>query len=221
MRKLYFIITLLAILLNVNAIANHTSTHRNFWQHCNLFDYSNMYSTQATKVARHEAGHALMALLCHNCSVYKATINSCHNYAGCVTFSTKNLEDKIKISLAGYAAEKLFYGQASLGITNDLDKATQTAMQLTNIHSRFGQSPKRIHTNMQKSLYANKRQTKPYKKSSRIFFGKTYFLLKTLLKQTEKIIKENKELLEEIAQGLLQNKTLYGYQIAQIVNKEK
>ena len=91
-------------------------------------------------IAFHEAGHALLHYhLEHADPLHKVTIVP-HGRALGVSFSLPEndmytrgrgwLLDRITITMGGYAAEKLRYGETSTGAQNDIEQATELARRM-------------------------------------------------------------------------------------------
>ena len=100
------------------------------------------------RVARHEAGHAAVCYYCGNKPSY-VTIVARGNHGGYVQhgeedkgiFTRREILDLIRISLAGRAAERVYYGDEeglSTGASSDLANATQKARKLL---CDFGMDP--------------------------------------------------------------------------------
>lgn len=100
------------------------------------------------RVARHEAGHAAVCYYCGNKPSY-VTIVARGGHGGYVQhgeedkgiFTRKEILDLIRISLAGRAAERVYYGDEeglSTGASGDLANATQKARKLL---CDFGMDP--------------------------------------------------------------------------------
>ena len=98
-------------------------------------------------VAYHEGGHALIASILPNADpVHKVTIIS-RGHAGGYTLklpleerrlqSRKEFLDDIAVSLGGYAAEKLIFGDLTTGASNDIAVATAIARGMV---TRYGMS---------------------------------------------------------------------------------
>jgi ATP-dependent Zn protease len=87
--------------------------------------------------AYHEAGHLLIMYLCHPThDVYKASIlergDTLGRVAGVLreelhSFDVNSLKASIKVSLAGYVAEKLIYNVSTTGVSSDFSAAMRTA----------------------------------------------------------------------------------------------
>lgn len=101
--------------------------------------------------AYHEAGHALVANFLTNCDKVRKVSIVGRGMAGGYTLAMPErdvhyqtiakLKDDLAMTLGGYMAEKMIYGdnQLSTGPSSDLKKATQTA---TSMVMRFGMSDK-------------------------------------------------------------------------------
>jgi len=110
-------------------------------------DRSGIREQERTVTAWHESGHALAATLLNpENRVAKVTIIPTTNGAGgfCVNippermyWTKKELEEQIMVNLAGRCAEELRFGAdgVTTGASNDIEKATQTAMQYV---AKFG-----------------------------------------------------------------------------------
>ncbi|MBN1822681.1 MAG: AAA family ATPase [Endomicrobiales bacterium] len=96
-----------------------------------------MTPQEKEQTAYHEAGHAVALYFLHPTDdVFKATIKSRGPALGMVshhpreelhTHSREKLLADIKVSLAGYVAEKIKYGTTSTGVSSDFQKATKIA----------------------------------------------------------------------------------------------
>ena len=100
------------------------------------------------RTARHEAGHATVALFIPNCdAITKVTIEPRSfggGFALGVTHSTPNedrvhhteeqLRNEISVLLGGYCAEKIYYNNNSTGASNDIKVITDIAMKMVTIY---------------------------------------------------------------------------------------
>ncbi|MBI4377243.1 MAG: AAA family ATPase, partial [Elusimicrobia bacterium] len=97
----------------------------------------NLTDQERQKVAYHEAGHLIVIYLCHPTDdVFKASIIQRGGTLGVVhhvpreelyTLDVDTLRAHIKVSLAGYVAEKLKYGVTSNGVSSDFANAMALA----------------------------------------------------------------------------------------------
>jgi cell division protease FtsH len=111
---------------------------------------SHLLSVQEKKItAYHEAGHALVAsILPHSDPVHKISIISRGRAAGYtlkLPFADKKMQsrkvflDDIAVSLGGYLAEQIVFGDITTGASNDLQVLTALARDMV---TRYGMSEK-------------------------------------------------------------------------------
>lgn len=104
---------------------------------------SDLFLTKESKkrTAFHEAGHAIISLLYPKLGKLKAVSIIPTNKTLGLTFleptegedlSFKDLEDRIKMLLAGKACEEIFLEDSSVGSSNDLKEATRIAKNIVN-----------------------------------------------------------------------------------------
>ncbi|MCQ9618708.1 MAG: Hflb protease [Candidatus Phytoplasma pruni] len=177
---------------------------------------SKKYDEEERKmVAYHEAGHAVIGLkLKHAPKVHKVTIIPRGNAGGYnlmlpekETFfsSKKRMLANIISYLGGRAAEELMFDDISNGAYGDFKSATQIATQMV---TKLGMSDLGPMQNDNNSFMRNEIVEKEIKK-----------IIDECMEETRKIIKENKDLLDKIANTLLEQETIIKEQLEQIVNQ--
>ncbi len=169
--------------------------------------------------AYHEMGHALVAsLLPHSDPVHKVSIISRGRAAGYtlkLPFEEKKLHSKkqflddIAVSLGGYAAEKIVFGDITTGASNDIMVSTALARDMV---SRFGMSDEigpvdfgsltREVTNVGilNQVYSEEYAANMDKEVSKI--------MNNALKRAEKILSEKREVLDNMSAELKKTETL-------------
>mgnify|MGYP001612782936 FL=1 len=111
---------------------------------------SRLLSSEEKKIAAyHEAGHALVSsVLTHADPVHKVSVVSRGRAAGYTLklpmeerhlHSKAHFVDDIAVSLGGYMAEKIIFGDITTGASNDLQVATSLARDLV---TKYGMSEK-------------------------------------------------------------------------------
>ncbi|HNX74156.1 MAG TPA: AAA family ATPase [Candidatus Rifleibacterium sp.] len=113
-----------------------------------LFEAAKLSDAEERVVATHEAGHALMFFLYGRQSeVTRITLETGGSSAlGFVESISKRpyfytegrLRSEIGISLGGYAAEKIIFGEVSTGASEDLRKATSIATDMATVYGMAG-----------------------------------------------------------------------------------
>ena len=183
--------------------------------------------------AYHEAGHAIvMRSIPGSDPVHQITIIP-RGAAGGFTMqlpekdqtylTKKNMLDSIKHLLGGRAAEALVLDDISTGASNDIQRATDVARDMV---TRYGFSDKLGPIN--------------YADSEEVFLGNDFTSRKSYSEEvqseidheirrivdqafdeTKKIIEENRDKLESVAQALLAVETLDGEQFESLYTREK
>ena len=185
-------------------------------------------------IAYHEAGHALVTLNCKNTDpIYKATIISRGGAGGYVarlpendkhytTMTKASIIDDITISMGGRAAEEVVFGEDKItaGALSDIKAATYYAK---NMVTSWGMDDK-----LGAVYYADKLQNENgymYEPASdetlKTIDEEIKNIIKTAKDKAKKIIVDNRDKLEIIAQALLQYETLTGEEINKLINGEK
>jgi len=170
--------------------------------------------------AFHEAGHALITkLLVPENKVTKVTIIPSTKGAGGFSmnippdrmyFKKKDMEDNIRILLAGRGAEEIIFGADNIttGAANDLEKATEIIL---NMVRRFGMKSSSGLLNYD-VMYRNGMQ-----QVQKEIFDECKTSLESLYDEVKGILMENKDLLYKIANMLLEKETLDERELDQIV----
>ncbi|WP_370402274.1 ATP-dependent zinc metalloprotease FtsH [Sulfitobacter sp. JB4-11] len=186
---------------------------------------------QKEKTAYHEAGHAIVGIKLPKCDpVYKATIIPRGGALGMVMSLPEmdklqmfkdEAEERIAMTMAGKAAEILKYGAASVssGPVGDIMQASQLARAMV---MRYGMSDKVGNIDYQEAAagyqanggaggFSVSAATKELIESEvKRFIDEGYNL-------AYKIISENEEEFERLAQGLLEYETLTGDEIKRVM----
>lgn len=111
---------------------------------------SHLLNSEEKKIASyHEAGHALVASVLPSADpVHKVSVISRGQAAGYTLklpvrerhlYSKSHFLDELAVSLGGYAAEKLVFGDLTTGAADDLSRASDTARALV---TKYGMSDK-------------------------------------------------------------------------------
>lgn len=174
-------------------------------------------------VAWHEAGHALAAKLLTNKEVPKVTIIPSTSGAGGVAFiipkkvglhTKEDLMNDIKISYAGRAAEYLLRGsedKITTGASSDIENATS---KIYSMITRVGMSEKFGMLNLEQfgSNVAGKNPE---------ILEEASALSKQLYKETVELLNANKNVLEAIADELMEKETLKESELDEIIAQNR
>ena len=161
--------------------------------------------------AYHEAGHALVTrLMVPENRVSRITIIPSTKGAGGFSmnippdrmyYRKKDMENSIRIGLAGRAAEELIFGEENVttGASNDLEKATETIL---NMVRRFGMNPKSGLLNYD-VLYRNGMQQVQDE-----ILQECKNTMDQFYREVQALLQENRRILAAIAENLLARETL-------------
>jgi cell division protease FtsH len=170
--------------------------------------------------AYHEAGHALVAtVLPHSDPVHKISIISRGRAAGYTLKlpfddrrmqSKKEFHDDIAVSLGGYIAEKVVFGDLTTGPSNDIEVLTALAR---NMVTRYGMSdkvgPMALEGSGGQAMFGGGLAGKEYsEKVSAEIDGEVRKIVDDAYKKAEKIIIEKRPLLDAITKKLIELETL-------------
>lgn len=174
-----------------------------------------MSSREKELTAYHEAGHALVgSVLPHADAVHKVSIIS-RGSAGGYTLSLptddrklhsrKSFIDEIAMTLGGYAAEELVYGDITTGPQGDLQQATVKARDMV---VRYGMSDKvgpralELQANRKRSFDdANKEHSESL---STMVDEEIERIVREGLETARRVVREYKEVLEAITKRLIE-----------------
>lgn len=191
---------------------------------------SHKYTERERKiVAYHEAGHAVMGIKLDGAhEVQKITIIPRGTAGGynlmlpkeeTYLSTKKELVDTISGLLGGRVAEELIFNEMTTGAQNDLERATKIARAMVTEYGMSELGPVQFE-HQESSVFLGRDYNK-----SRNFSGQVAFeidqeqrkIINECYESTKKVIKNNKELLDLIANSLLESETLTKEQIDYLV----
>ena len=179
-------------------------------------------------VAYHEIGHALVAArLSHAAPVQKITIiprtSGALGYTMQVDTGDKNLltheeiEDKIATLTGGRAAEEIVFGTYTTGASNDIEQATKLARAMV---TRYGMSE-------EFDMVALETVTNQYlggdaslacsPQTQREIDQKVVALVRQQHEKAKRILQDNRDKLDELAQFLYEKETITGEEFMQML----
>tara|TARA_Y100001934_G_C12364855_1_gene782855 strand:+ start:530 stop:2560 length:2031 start_codon:yes stop_codon:yes gene_type:complete len=186
------------------------------------------------RTAWHEAGHALINVLLKHCHpLHKVTIIPRGQSLGSTMSLPKEdvlnhqkleMMDTITMTMGGRIAEEIYSGDISSGAAGDIQQATRMARAMV---CQFGMSAKLGMVqyggdNEYVFLGRDMARGKDYsEETAREIDAEVKKITQDAYKRATKLIKENHDKLEAIANALLEYETLDGEQVAQIVETGK
>ncbi|MCR5108618.1 MAG: ATP-dependent zinc metalloprotease FtsH [Lachnospiraceae bacterium] len=184
-------------------------------------------------VSYHETGHALASALQKNTDpIQKITIvprtMGALGYAWYVPDeekhlrSKKELEERIITALAGRAAEEIIFGRDSIttGASNDIEQATGLARSMI---TQYGMSDKfgliQMETVEDQYLSGRKVLNVSDETAARVD-AEVMKVLSESYEEAKKLLIENRDLMEELAQFLLERESITGKEFMEIFRKK-
>ena len=182
-------------------------------------------------VAYHEIGHALVAAMqSHSAPVQKITIIP--RTSGALGYTMQTPEEEKYLSsreellvelqtlLGGRAAEQIVFGIATTGASNDIERATDLARKMVTqygMSEKFGLMALSTVSNqyLDGSTMMNCADETAFAADSEI-----QKLLESCYEKAKQILREHRELLDEVALYLLQKETITGDELMTYVNAE-
>ena len=183
-------------------------------------------------VAYHEIGHALVAAMqSHSAPVQKITIvprtSGALGYTMQVEegnhylMSKEEIENKIATFTGGRAAEELVFGSVTTGAANDIEQATKLARAMI---TRYGMSEDfdmvAMETVTNQYLGGDTSLTCSAETQTEID-RKVVELVKKQHEKASRILRENREKLDELAENLYANETITGEEFMAILNTKE
>ena len=184
-------------------------------------------------VAHHEAGHCVLGLKLDNANdVQKVTIIP-RGYAGgynmmlpkeeTYTSTKTELLERITGLLGGRVAEEIVYNEISTGAYNDFEKATKIARAMVTEYGMSDLGPIQLET-QEGGVFLGRDYNKSKNFSNEVAHEIDLEMRKIInecYEKAKKIINENRDLLELIAESLLKYETLTKEQIDYIAKYGK
>lgn len=185
-----------------------------------------MTETERKRIAIHEAGHATISWkLEHANPLVKVTIVPRGKALGAAWYlpeerpitTREEMLDEMCSTLGGRAAEELYSGQISNGASNDLERVTKQAYAMV---VYYGMSDKLPNINYYDSSGQEWGFTKPYSESTaRIIDEEVQQIISEQYERAKKIVAENAEGHNELANVLLEREVIYREDVEHIFGK--
>ncbi len=172
-------------------------------------------------IAYHEAGHALVAKMLPNADpVHKISIVARGMMGGWTRFlptedrhlwTRSQFDDRLAVSLAGRASEEIIFSEATTGAQNDLEQATKLARKMITEYGMSDSLGPRTFGKREELIFLGREITEQRNYSERVAEAideEVRSLIDQAYSTAKKILTENKERLEQIAQRLIAKETL-------------
>ena len=184
--------------------------------------------------AYHEAGHAIVAIMIPGTDpIHKVTIIPRGRALGLTmqipeedkhTFKRKYLSNKLAILMGGRAAEEIAFKEMTTGAGNDIERATDLARKMV---CSWGMSDKigpLAFGHKEEHIFLGREiaQHQDYsEKTAQEIDHEVKRFVKEAMDMAQKILKDNKDALERVAEALLERETLNGGQVKDLIDGKK
>ena len=188
-------------------------------------DRPKMTAAEEKVLATHEAGHAVVSLFCeHTPPIDRITIASemqwsfgyvkysdpTHKYIHTIAFYL----DQVCVALAAREAERLLLDDVSLGATADLQSATSIARELVEVHGLGGGE---LGLTQFLDLNTGKRRDQLSQATLAAIDTRVAAIIEDQRVRAEKLVRENRGLIEMLRDTLLDKKTLDSKTIGKLI----
>lgn len=180
-------------------------------------------------VAYHEAGHVVLGIKLNDANVVQKVTIIPRSYAGGYalmlpkeekyTATKKELLERIAGLLGGRVSEEIVFNEITTGAHNDFEQATKIARAMVTEYGMSSLGPVQFE-HQESSVFLGRDYNKSRNFSSQVAYQIDKEVRKIIGEQYEvakKVIKENMELLELIAETLIEAETLTKEQIEYLI----
>src|SRR5471030_330259 len=179
-------------------------------------------------VAFHEVGHALVsAMLKGTDPVHKITIVPRTMGALGYTMqlpdeekyltSREDLMNQITVMLGGRSAEEEVFDLVSTGASNDIEKATQSARSMVSIYGMSDRFDMMALESIQNRYLDGRAVRNCSEQTSTVLDEETLNIIRTTHNNARQILRDNRDLLDEISAILLEKETIFGDEFFNLV----
>ena len=183
--------------------------------------------------AYHEAGHVVAGLKQENSNIVQKVTIIPRGMAGGYT-NIQNEEEKFHVTkkelletittlLAGRGSEELMFKDITTGASNDIERATKIARAMVTEYGMSDLGPIQLEQN-ESSVFLGRDYNKSRNSSDQVAYEIDQEIRKIIdscYEKTKKILVENKELLDLVAENLMKYETLTQEQIEYLVEHKK
>lgn len=177
-------------------------------------------------IAYHEAGHATVSWMTeHAFPLVKVTIVPRGQSLGAAWYlpeermivKTDQMLDEMCATLAGRASEKVFFNKISTGALNDLEKVAKQARAMVTV---YGMNEKIGNVTFYDSSSDGYGFTKPYSDdTAKVIDEEIAKMIEEQYKRAIRIIEENKDKLQQLAEQLLKKEVIFQDDLETIFGK--
>jgi len=179
-------------------------------------------------VAFHEVGHALVSAMLkgtdpvHKISIVRRTMGALgytmqlpdeEKYLT----SREELMNQITVMLGGRSAEEEVFDLVSTGASNDIERATQSARSMVSIYGMSDRFDMMALESIQNRYLDGRAVRNCSEQTSTILDEETLNIIRITHKNARQILRDNRDLLDEISAILLEKETIFGDEFFNLV----
>ncbi|MEK9763050.1 MAG: ATP-dependent zinc metalloprotease FtsH [Deltaproteobacteria bacterium] len=191
-----------------------------------------MSEDERKTTAYHEAGHALVSALLPNADpIHKVTIIPRGRALGVTAYLPENdnrsydveyLSNRITIAMGGRAAEEVIFDQLTTGASNDIQQATETVRNMIcrwGMNNKFG--PIVLGSDDQQSVMGQAlgKEREYSEDTAEQIDTEMRDMVKSHYEQACQLLRDNLDTLHQIAHTLLEEETIEGSRIMEMLGK--
>ncbi len=193
-----------------------------------------MSDEEKRHTAFHEAGHALMTLLCpHSDPLHKITIIPRGRALGVtmslpendrVSLSKESAEENIMILMSGRLAELIVFNHQSTGASNDIARATDLARKMVTEWGFDDNIGPLCYSRNDGEIFLGREISKPKEMSEKMaeaIDDAVNGLVKRLTEKAQKLLTENREKLDTLGNALFEYEVLDRDEVERVLAGEK
>jgi cell division protease FtsH len=184
-------------------------------------------------VAYHEAGHALVNLLCKNADpLHKLTIIPRGRALGVtlslpendkVSMSKEAAEDQIAILMAGRLAQILVFNKQTTGASNDISRATELARKMVTEWGFCEKLGPIAYSKNNDEIFLGREISKPKEmseKTAEMIDDAVNEIIQVQVNRVNEILAENREKLDSLSEALFEHEVLNREEIDKVISGE-
>ena len=193
-----------------------------------------MSDEEKRHTAFHEAGHALMTLLCpHSDPLHKITIIPRGRALGVtmslpesdrVSLSKESAEENIMILMSGRLAEMICFNHQSTGASNDIARATELARKMVTEWGFDDEIGPLCYSRNDGEIFLGREISRPKEMSEKMaeaIDGAINSLVKRLAEKAKQLLIENREKLDILGNALVEYEVLDRDEVDRVLAGEK
>jgi len=193
-----------------------------------------MTEEEKKHTAYHEAGHALMTMLCKNADpLHKITIIPRGRALGVtmslpendrVSLSKESAEENIMILMSGRLAELIVFNHQSTGASNDIARATELARKMVTEWGFDEKIGPLCYSRADGEIFLGREINKPKEMSEKmaeVIDDAINNLVQGLAQKAKELLIANRDKLEALGESLIENEVLDREEIDRVMQGEK